>query len=48
MNVRPVTMAGIEQVIVRLQVASSVLYDMPLADSRAEEDLTMLLHVRDL
>ncbi|MBE7550845.1 MAG: NAD-binding protein [Anaerolineales bacterium] len=46
MNVRTVAIAGIEQVIVRLQVAFSVLYDLPLADLQAEEDLTILLHAR--
>jgi Trk K+ transport system NAD-binding subunit len=46
MNMRTVAIAGIEQVIVRLQVALSALCDMPLADLQAEEDLTILLHAR--
>ncbi|MBI1880050.1 MAG: NAD-binding protein [Chloroflexi bacterium] len=46
MNVRTVDIEGIEQVIVRLQVALSALYDMPLADLQEEEGLTLLLHAR--
>jgi Trk K+ transport system NAD-binding subunit len=46
MNVRTVNIDGIEQVIVRLQIAMSILYDMPVADLQEEEGLTVLLHAR--
>jgi Trk K+ transport system NAD-binding subunit len=46
MNVRLVDIAGIEQAIVRLQVAMSALYDAPISELQAEEGLTVLLHAR--
>lgn len=47
MNVRTVDIEGIEQVIVRLQVALSSLYDVSVLDLQEEEGLSILLHARD-
>jgi Trk K+ transport system NAD-binding subunit len=46
MNVRLIDIEGIEQAIVRLQVALSALYDLPVIELQAEEGLTVLLHAR--
>ena len=47
MNVRTVDIEEVPQVIVRLQVRLSALYDVDVEDLSHEENVTVLMHTRD-
>jgi Trk K+ transport system NAD-binding subunit len=47
MNVRIIELADTTQAIVRLPIAMSALYDVPIGDLQQEEGLTVLLHTRN-
>lgn len=47
MNVRAVDIEEVPQVIVRLQVRLSALYDVDVEDLSDEENVTVLMHTRD-